>query len=126
MALVESTGELVPRYATDRASLEQHCHLETYRAGGPGGQHRNTSDTAVRLHHPASGVTVTASERRSQQQNKALAYERMATRLKALNVVKKPRRSTKPTRGSVERRLQGKKQRSSVKAGRKAPRRDSD
>ena len=126
MALVEPTGELVPRYPTDRASLERHCHLETYRAGGPGGQHRNTSDTAVRLHHRDSGVTVTASERRSQLQNKELAFERMASRLKALNVVKKPRRATKPTRGSVERRLQGKKQRSSVKAGRKPPRRYND
>ena len=116
----------MPRYATDRASLEASCRLETYRAGGPGGQHRNTSDTAVRLHHGASGVTVTATERRSQKQNKELAYERMAKRLEALNVVKKPRRATKPSRGSVERRLQGKKQRSSLKAGRKSPRRDDD
>jgi len=116
----------MPRFATDRISLEASCRLETYRAGGPGGQHRNTSDTAVRLHHPESGVTVTASERRSQHQNKELAFERMARRLDGMNVVKKPRRATKPGRGAVERRIKGKKQRSALKARRKAPHRDDD
>lgn len=49
---------------------------QTYRGSGPGGQHRNTSDTAVRLIHP-SGVVVTASEDRSQWRNRQVAWERL-------------------------------------------------
>lgn len=55
---------------------------QTYRGSGPGGQHRNTSDTAVRLIHP-SGLVVTASEDRSQWRNRQVAWERLRAALAA-------------------------------------------
>lgn len=55
---------------------------QTYRGSGPGGQHRNTSDTAVRLIHP-SGLVVTASEDRSQWQNRRMAWQRLREALSA-------------------------------------------
>lgn len=51
--------------------------FSTFRAGGPGGQHQNTTDSAVRAVHKPSGLTVVVREARSQHRNKALALERM-------------------------------------------------
>lgn len=106
------------RFSTDRDKLEREVELQTYRAGGPGGQHRNKADTAVRLHHPASGVTVTATERRSQSMNRELAFERLIERLEKLNHRPKKRRPTKPTRASKRRRVDAKKHRGAIKRGR--------
>ena len=69
-------------YATDRESLERDCDLEFFIASGPGGQHRNKVETGVRLTHRPSGISVTATERRSQHANREMAYERMAVRLR--------------------------------------------
>ncbi len=51
--------------------------FSTLRAGGPGGQHQNTTDSAVRAVHKPSGLTVVVREARSQHRNKALALERL-------------------------------------------------
>jgi peptide chain release factor len=51
--------------------------FSTLRAGGPGGQHQNTTDSAVRAVHKPSGLTVVVREARSQHRNKALAMERL-------------------------------------------------
>lgn len=53
------------------------CELDTFSAGGPGGQHQNTSNTAVRITHPPSGAVGTSREHRSQLQNKKAAFRRM-------------------------------------------------
>ena len=53
------------------------CDVSTFRASGPGGQHRNTSDTAVRIRHRASGAVAEAKDSRSQHQNKRAAWDRM-------------------------------------------------
>ena len=53
------------------------CRVETYRASGPGGQHRNKRDSAVRLTHKPTGVVVTATERRSQHENRRRAIKRL-------------------------------------------------
>ena len=71
-------------YQTDRASLERDCDMEFFIASGPGGQHRNKVETGVRLTHRPSGIVVTATERRSQSDNREMAYERMAERLQLL------------------------------------------
>jgi hypothetical protein len=60
----------------DRELLDQ-CERDHYRASGPGGQHRNRTDSAVRLRHKPTGVTVTATERRSQHENLAKALTRL-------------------------------------------------
>ncbi|HAR64890.1 MAG TPA: hypothetical protein DCR55_01555 [Lentisphaeria bacterium] len=57
--------------------LLRDCRVDSYRGSGPGGQHRNTSDTAVRLTHQPSGAISTASERRSRKQNHAAAVQRL-------------------------------------------------
>jgi hypothetical protein len=62
--------------APDEALLAA-CRVDTYRASGPGGQHRNVTDSAVRLVHEATGVSVTATERRSQHENRPRAVRRL-------------------------------------------------
>jgi hypothetical protein len=51
--------------------------ISTFSAGGPGGQHQNTSNTAVRLTHIASGATGEARDSRSQHQNMMAALHRL-------------------------------------------------
>jgi peptide chain release factor len=58
--------------------------FETLRAGGPGGQHQNTTDSAVRAVHLPTGLRVTARNERSQHRNKALAIKRLALMLQHL------------------------------------------
>lgn len=57
---------------------------ETMRAGGPGGQHQNKTESAVRVTHRPSGVTASARDGRSQHRNRALALERLRTLLAAI------------------------------------------
>ena len=57
--------------------------FETYRASGPGGQHVNTTDSAVRAVHVPSGQTAQAQEERSQYRNKSLAIARLGDQIAA-------------------------------------------
>lgn len=54
------------------------CRWDYYRASGPGGQHKNKTDSAVRCTHIESGAVGNCSEHRSQPQNKKVAFKRMA------------------------------------------------
>jgi protein subunit release factor B len=105
----------MPNYPTDRESLERDCDLEFFIAGGPGGQHRNKVETGVRLTHRPSGVVVTATERRSQFDNREAAYERLAAKLEAMQRKRKKRVATQPTLGAKQRRLETKRQQSERK-----------
>ena len=105
-------------YPTDRESLERDCDMEFFIAGGPGGQHRNKVETAVRLTHRPSGIVVTATERRSQSANRDAAFERMAEKLEAKQRVPKKRRATKPSAESKRKRIEDKKKKSEVKKSR--------
>jgi protein subunit release factor B len=93
----------------DDEALLKACDVEYFIASGPGGQHRNTTASGVRLTHPLTELSVTATERRSQVQNKGVALDRLREGLKALTFVPKVRRATKPSKGSQRRRLEGKK-----------------
>lgn len=102
------------------------CDVETYRGSGPGGQHRNRRDSAVRLRHRPTGIVVTATERRSQHQNRQVALERLAARLAARARRRRPRVPTAPTKASRRKRLVGKRVRSEVKSARRRPSEDTD
>jgi hypothetical protein len=54
------------------------CRVDTFRAGGNGGQNQNKRNTGVRVVHPPSGAVGEAREQRSQLQNKKMAFRRMA------------------------------------------------
>ena len=110
-----------PPYATSGPTLRDGTEVEFFVAGGPGGQHRNKTETGVRLHHGPSGVIVTATERRSKGMNLEVAWERLREKLEKLNFVPRRRVATRPTRGSKERRLGGKAHDAVKKATRKKP-----
>ena len=59
------------------ALREEDVRFETLRAGGPGGQHQNVTESAVRAVHPPTGVAVVARSERSQHRNKAAALARL-------------------------------------------------
>ncbi len=115
------------------------------RSSGPGGQGVNTTDSRVELVFDLEATTalppllkaralrrleerlldgalvLTASEHRSQWQNRQAALRRLAELLRsAIEPPPPPRRRTKPTRGSVERRLSAKKQRGAIKGQRRS------
>lgn len=54
------------------------CDVQTFRAGGKGGQNQNTRETGVRVIHRDSGARGESREQRSQLQNKRVAFQRMA------------------------------------------------
>jgi len=86
-------GEAPPLHAhpavVDPDVLLKECVVTRQRRSGPGGQHRNKVETAVRIVHSPTGVTAEASERRSQEQNRAAAIMRLRVNL-ALEVPAAP------------------------------------
>lgn len=61
---------------SDQQLLAQ-CRVDTYRASGPGGQKRNKTESAVRILHEATGISVIATESRSQAENRVRALRRL-------------------------------------------------
>ncbi|MEN9861583.1 MAG: hypothetical protein RLZZ515_2065 [Cyanobacteriota bacterium] len=132
--------QLSPRLLIPAAELRWRFS----RSSGPGGQNVNTTDSRVELvfdlvatpslppHLQVRAIqrleprlvdgclVIAASEHRSQWQNRVAAQRRLVELLQeAIKPPPPPRRATKPTRGSVQRRLQAKKQRSAVKQQRR-------
>ncbi len=104
-----------------RTRLRKECEVETFRAGGPGGQHQNVTDSAVRLRHLPSGLTVTARGERSQLRNLETALDLLAERLAARARRRKARVPTRKGKGVRERELAAKKLRGAVKRVRRRP-----
>ena len=111
-------------------SFASEIESRASRSSGPGGQHVNTSSTRVELVWMLTGsravnaeqrnrirdklagrldsdgnLRIVASDTRSQRQNRALAEQRLAILVRRALAIPKPRKRTKPTKGSVERRL---------------------
>lgn len=105
---------------TDEELLRE-CEVETFRSSGPGGQHVNKTESAVRLKHLSSGVTVTAQQERSQYRNKAICLEKLREKIKGLNYRPAKRVPTKVPRSAKNRTLEAKARRSHVKRLRSKP-----
>lgn len=116
-------SQLPPDYRIpeDDAALLAECDVHVFRATGPGGQSVNTTDSAVRLVHRPSGITVVARRERSQLRNKHDALKRLREKLVDAQRVRPKRVATKPSRSAVKRRLEAKSQLSEKKSVRRRP-----
>lgn len=107
-----------------RLSLDElagQCEAEAFHASGPGGQGVNTADSAVRMRHLPTGMVVVSRESRSQFRNRQLCLRKIHAELVRRAVPPRTRVETRPTRGSVERRLADKRRRSETKRLRGRP-----
>lgn len=105
--------------AMDDEKLLSECEVQTYRASGKGGQHVQKTDSAVRLIHHPSGITVTSQQERSQYLNKKICLEKLKAKIALRNRKRKKRIPTKKSRAVREKELKGKKLRSEKKKFRK-------
>ena len=113
-------------YGLDVKALQKDVEVFTFRAHGPGGQHRNKVESAVRLVHIPSGISVVAAEHRSQARNRDLAFRRLRERLIERNRKKKPRIPTKPSAAQRAKRLQLKRHQAQKKSTRRRLQTGSD
>ena len=128
------------RVTRDLSIPLSEIELRTSRSGGPGGQHANVTASRVEavldvaespsltpaqrervMGRVGPRLTAVAQDTRSQARNRELALERLRSRLAAALAVQRPRKGTRPTRASKERRLGSKRRRSEVKRGRRKP-----
>ncbi|HJR06729.1 MAG TPA: peptide chain release factor-like protein [Pyrinomonadaceae bacterium] len=98
--------------------LLRECEVDTFRASGPGGQHVNKTESAVRLTHLPSGVVVTCREERSQIRNKTSCLRKLRERVEKLNHRPPKRVPTRASRAAKERTLEAKAHRSRLKRAR--------
>lgn len=101
--------------------IARDCEADVFRATGPGGQGVNTTDSAVRMHHMPTGVTVTARESRSQFQNRASCLRKLKVIFERRTRPPKVRKPTKPSKRAKARRLADKRFRAAIKQQRKRP-----
>jgi ribosome-associated protein len=101
--------------------LLRECEIETFRSSGPGGQHVNKTESAVRLRHVPSGVVVTSQQERSQHRNKVLCLKKLRKRIEKLNYRPAKRVPTSVPASVKNRALEEKARRSQIKRLRSKP-----
>ena len=128
------------RVARDTVIPLAEVELRASRSSGPGGQHANVTASRIeavfdveasKALDPAQKrrieerlgpvVRAHAQDTRSQTRNRQLALERLRARIQSALLVRRPRKSTAPSRASRKRRLEGKRRRSAVKRLRARP-----
>jgi peptide chain release factor 2 len=121
-ALLDNTSwYLMIRLPESDEDLLRECEVETFRSSGPGGQHVNKTESAVRLRHLPSGVVVTSRQERSQHRNKALCLRRLRGKVAQLNYRPAKRVLTRVSRSARNRTLEEKARRSQIKRLRSKP-----
>lgn len=115
----------IPIPVSDEELLAQ-CRVETFRAGGPGGQHQNTTESGVRLVHLPTGVRASAREERSQHRNRTVALARLRAKLEKRNARKPPRVATRVPTSEKRKRLEAKRRKGTTKKLRRRPEPDGE
>jgi protein subunit release factor B len=105
----------------DDAELLQECEVDTFRSSGPGGQHVNKTESAVRIKHLPTGLVVTSQQERSQHRNKALCLRKLREKVARLNHRPAKRVPTRVPRSAKNRTLEEKSRRSQIKRLRSKP-----
>jgi protein subunit release factor B len=95
--------------------LLRECEIETFRSSGPGGQHVNKTESAIRIKHMPSGLVVTSREERSQHQNKAVGLRKLREKIAQFNQRPAKRVPTRVPRSAKNRVLEAKARRSHIK-----------
>ena len=96
-------------YGLDFESIEHDSVIQFLRGSGPGGQNRNKVETGVRLTHRPTGQSVSATDTKSQSQNRENALARLRIKLVALNTYDAPRIPTKIPKGAKRHRIEQKR-----------------
>jgi len=117
---MDEQGEIINLPESDDALLSE-CEVATFRSSGPGGQHVNKTESAVRLTHIPSGVVVTSQQERSQHRNKQICLRKLREKIAELNYRPAERTPTRVPQSVKNRALEAKARRSEIKRLRTKP-----
>ena len=101
--------------------LLRECEVDTFRSSGPGGQHVNKTESAVRLRHLPSDIVVSSQQERSQHRNKAICLQKLREKVEKLNYRAPKRVPTRVPRSVKNQTLEEKSRRSQIKRLRSKP-----